>query len=67
MLYWFEERPTNKVMRSKLAQCIAQRLDMIGVESANSSTGNERMLDYACGTGFLSRVSMFDQSPRKFR
>jgi hypothetical protein len=64
---WFENRPTNKVMRLKLAQCIAQRLDMIGIESANLSTGDVKMLDYACGTGFLSRVSMVDQSLRKFR
>ena len=52
---WFEGRPINKAMREKVAQCIRGRLDIIGVEWT-SSGAEVKMLDYACGNGFLSRV-----------
>jgi hypothetical protein len=56
---WFENRPINKANRSALASSIRARLDFVGVEWSRSSTDGVRMLDYACGPGFLSRVSIF--------
>jgi hypothetical protein len=44
-------------MRAELAQCLTKRLDTVGVKWSDSSTDDVTMLDYACGPGFLSRVS----------
>lgn len=57
MTDWFEERPLNEAMREKIAQCIRARLDIIGLSWSSSGAG-VKMLDYACGNGFLSRVSI---------
>ena len=61
MADWFEESPTNKASRQKLAQNIRDKLSFVGIDWAKSPdgtlTGKEvKMLDYACGPGFLSRV-----------
>ncbi|KAI5376547.1 hypothetical protein J4E82_004768 [Alternaria postmessia] len=42
---WFEERPINKANRQKLAQMIRDKV-----------VREVRMLDYACGPGFLSNI-----------
>ncbi|KAF2027407.1 S-adenosyl-L-methionine-dependent methyltransferase [Setomelanomma holmii] len=51
----FEERPINKRSREKLAKSIRERLELVGMDRASSST-EIKMLDYACGDGFLSRL-----------
>jgi 2-polyprenyl-3-methyl-5-hydroxy-6-metoxy-1,4-benzoquinol methylase len=54
---WFEERPINKANRQILAHTIRSKLDFVGVEWAKVPGRKEvRMLDYACGPGFLSKV-----------
>jgi hypothetical protein len=58
MADWFENRPINKVNREKLASSIRARLDFVGVEWAKPDAEVVRMLDYACGPGFLSRVGI---------
>jgi hypothetical protein len=58
---WFEERPINKANRQRVADTIHSRLSFVGVEWVKTpddmQTRKEvRMLDYACGPGFLSKV-----------
>jgi hypothetical protein len=55
MVDWFEARPINQAMSDNMSQCVRARLDTIGIESIGSGA-NVRLLDYACGSGFLSRV-----------
>lgn len=59
---WFENRPINKANRDKLTQAIQERRDFVAVEWASAHT-NVKMLDYACGPGFLSKVRI---SPPSF-
>ncbi|KAH8707093.1 S-adenosyl-L-methionine-dependent methyltransferase [Phaeosphaeriaceae sp. PMI808] len=51
---WSEQRPINKASRERLAYHTCQHLDFIGVNFEPGSA--TQMLDYACGTGFLSRI-----------
>jgi hypothetical protein len=53
---WFENRPINKASREELAQIIQTRRDFIAIDWVSAST-DVKMLDYACGPGFLSKVS----------
>ncbi|OAL48127.1 S-adenosyl-L-methionine-dependent methyltransferase [Pyrenochaeta sp. DS3sAY3a] len=58
---WFESRPINKKSRQSLAAVILSNLDFVGMDWARSrdgsSPGNDiKMLDYACGPGFLSEI-----------
>jgi len=46
----------NEAMRKQLTDCVRARLDTIDIKW--STCGAEvKMLDYACGNGFFSRVS----------
>jgi hypothetical protein len=54
MAAWFEARPINIAGREGLAAKLRQRVDFVGIEK--NGDGNVRMLDYACGSGFMSRV-----------
>ncbi|CAG5145310.1 uncharacterized protein ALTATR162_LOCUS1690 [Alternaria atra] len=58
---WFEERPINKTSRQKLARMTGDRVLFAGVDWAKFPEGTQagskvRMLDYACGPGFLSKI-----------
>jgi hypothetical protein len=54
MAAWFEARPINIASREGLTAKLRQRIDFVGIEKNRG--GNVRMLDYACGSGFMSRV-----------
>ncbi|KAH7400997.1 S-adenosyl-L-methionine-dependent methyltransferase [Phaeosphaeria sp. MPI-PUGE-AT-0046c] len=53
---WFEHRPINKASRTALAEKLRSRFDFVGIEWADQNGAEVRMLDYACGPGFLSRL-----------
>jgi hypothetical protein len=54
MAAWFEARPINIASREGLAAKLRQRVDFVGIEKREDV--QLRMLDYACGSGFMSRV-----------
>lgn len=56
---WFEHRPINATNRAAFADEIRARLDFVGIAWAGQRDREVRMLDYACGMGFLSRVRTF--------
>jgi SAM-dependent methyltransferase len=58
---WFEERPINKTSRQQIASVLGDKVSFVGIDWTKFPDGTKtgktvRMLDYACGTGFLSRV-----------
>lgn len=59
MADWFDNRPINKKSRDLQAQALRDRLAFVGLDWAKQV----KMLDYACGPGFLSRVNPYLLSP----
>jgi hypothetical protein len=61
---WFEARPINQAMRRQVTECAHARLDTIGIDF-NASGAEVKMLDYACGNGFYSRVNTSSCAPKE--
>lgn len=58
---WFEFRPINLKNRKRQAELVHDRLPFVGIDHIispkdTSAPTNVKMLDYACGPGFLSRI-----------
>lgn len=53
---WLEAHPINQAMRRQVTECAHTRLDMIGIDLGTRGA-EVKMLDYACGNGFYSRVN----------
>jgi hypothetical protein len=57
----YDSKPWFAKVNAQVTEALRSRLDWLGIPFANTesnaATGDVRLLDYACGTGLMSRVS----------
>jgi hypothetical protein len=58
----YDEKPWFARVNQLITDDLRNRLDWVGIPFTNTGSGSDaeevRLLDYACGTGLFSRVSL---------
>jgi hypothetical protein len=65
----YESKPWFAKVNQQVTDAFRSRLDWVGIPFANTGDANDakevRLLDYACGTGLMTRVSQIYHHVKK--